>query len=108
MNEYIEKRATQRISVNANCTIFVIDENNSEHMTNGVIKDISNDGMCVIITDAHSVSDFIRNAKEIRITFVGPVCKTLSKGMVTVRLYERWISERDNHLFLGGIYESLP
>lgn len=107
MGEYTEKRSTPRISVNVNCTILVVDENKAEHITSGVVKDISNDGICVMITDQRGTSDIVKNAKEIRITFVGPVHETLGKGTVTVKLYERWISERDDCLFLGGIYENI-
>lgn len=107
MGEYIEKRSTPRISVNVNCTIMVVADDKTEHSASGVVKDISNDGICVMVTDKRNLSVPIKNAKDIRITFVGPVKETLGKGTVTVKLYERWISERDDCLFLGGIYENI-
>lgn len=104
LNDYVEKRSTPRISVNVNCSIML--ENGKEtHTYSGVVKDISNDGICIRIENKDSLSSFIKEAKDLKVKFVAPVLDTLEKGVITVKLYERWTSERDNHIFVGGIYE---
>lgn len=98
-----EKRTVPRISANVGCVV-IIDNGKHAYQLNGMVKDISNEGICVVLDNADKVYDLIRESCSISISFTDPIGKTLSKETTQINLLSRWIHKENGHVFVGGLY----
>lgn len=98
-----EKRAVPRISANVNCIVFV-DDGKHSYRFNGIVKDISEEGVCIILGYAEKTYDLIQKSQSIVVQFVGPVDDTLAKQSLNITLLSKWYKAEGENLLVGGLY----
>ena len=98
-----EKRTLPRISTNVNCVVK-IDDGVHSHRFNGVVHNITNDGICICLSDSDDVYDVVRNAISVRVQFNGPIQDTLQKEKIVCDFISKWIARKDGQILLGGLY----
>lgn len=97
-----ERRSATRIEVNSECTVF-LDINATVYETLGIVRDISNNGICVEIKNVDDNYIYARDADEIRLSFAMPT--EIKNGEPFVFEFEkRWIRNDELYVKMGGTY----
>lgn len=98
-----DKRSIPRISANVSCMVNV-DDGKHLHKFNGIVKDISQEGICIVLDNAEKTYDIIRQSYSITVQFVGPIDETLAKESFQITLLSKWYSKQDGQVYVGGLY----
>lgn len=98
-----EKRTLPRINTNANCVVKV-DDGVHSHKFNGVVHNITSDGICICLEDSDEIYDIVRNAISVRVQIIGSIQDTFQKEKISSGFISKWIARKDGQILLGGLY----